>query len=333
MSDTTLVTGADGFIGSHLTEMLVREGHNVRAFVLYNSFNSHGWLENVAPDVRGEFEIVTGDIRDASGVRRAVAGCDNVAHLAALIAIPYSYQSPASYLDTNIAGTLNILEAARDLSVSRIIQTSTSEVYGTAQVVPISEDHPLQGQSPYAASKIGADQFALSFHRSFDTPVVVLRPFNTYGPRQSARAVIPTVISQVVNGERKIKLGSIHPTRDFTFVTDTARGFVSALSADDVVGEVINIGSGFEISVGDVVELIGRLAGCELAVESTDERIRPALSEVERLWADTSKAEAILGWSPSYGGLEGFERGITESLAWFSVPENLAHYKWDRYNI
>jgi NAD dependent epimerase/dehydratase len=332
MSDTTLVTGADGFIGSHLTEMLVREGHHVRALVLYNSLNSHGWLENVASDVRGQFEIVTGDIRDTNGVRRAVAGCDNVAHLAALIAIPHSYQSPSSYLDTNVAGTLNILEAARDLSVSRVIQTSTSEVYGTALVVPIREDHPLQGQSPYAASKIGADQFALSFHRSFGTPVVLLRPFNTYGPRQSARAVIPTVISQVLNGERRIKLGSVHPTRDFTFVTDTAQGFVSALTADDVVGEVINIGSGFEITVGDVVDLIGRLSGHELVVETSDERVRPPLSEVERLWADTSKAQSLLGWSPSYGGLEGFERGITESLAWFSAPENLALYKWDRYN-
>jgi NAD dependent epimerase/dehydratase len=333
MSEATLVTGADGFIGSHLTEMLVRAGHNVRALALYNSFNSYGWLDSISADVRGHFEIVVGDIRDAHSVRRAVEGCDNIAHLAALIAIPYSYHSPSSYLEANVQGTLNVLEAARDLSVSRVIHTSTSEVYGTAQVVPITEKHPLIGQSPYAASKIGADQFALAFHRSFETPVVLLRPFNTYGPRQSARAVIPAILAQVVNGVRHIQLGSTHPTRDFTFVADTARAYLSALSVEGVLGEVINIGSGFEVSIGEVVDLIASISGTELVVEASDERLRPPLSEVERLWADASKAHDILNWQPEYGGLTGFRAGLAETLAWFEIAQNRAHYKWDRYNI
>src|ERR1043165_574775 len=252
----TLITGADGFIGSHLTEALVRQGHNVRAFVLYNSFNSWGWLDHCADDVKGKFEVFSGDIRDAHGVRTAMKDCNAVLHLAALIAIPYSYHSPDTYVDTNIKGTLNVVQAARDLGVAKVVHTSTSEVYGTARFVPITEDHPLQGQSPYSASKIGADQIAMSFFTSFGTPVTLLRPFNTYGPRQSARAVIPTIITQIASGKREIKLGAVHPTRDFSYVADTVAGFIAALNSKQGVGEVVNFGSNFEISIGDTARLI-----------------------------------------------------------------------------
>ena len=327
------MTGADGFIGSHLVEHLVRLGHDVRAFVLYNSFNSWGWLDSCAPDVVGKFEVFAGDIRDPHGVRAAMQDCDVVLHLAALIGIPYSYHSPDTYVDTNIKGTLNVLQAGRDLGVSQIIHTSTSEVYGSAQFVPITELHPLEGQSPYSASKIGADQMALAFHRSFDSPITVIRPFNTYGPRQSARAVIPTVITQLAAGEGPIRLGSVHPTRDFSFVNDTVNGFVSAIGSERSFGEVVNLGSGFEVSIETTVQMIEEIMGVTTDVQTHEDRVRPPLSEVDRLWADTSKAKELLGWQPSYGGLNGFRRGLEETISWFSEHENLVRYKSDVYNV
>ncbi|WP_234082504.1 NAD-dependent 4,6-dehydratase LegB [Azonexus sp. R2A61] len=330
---TVLVTGADGFIGSHLTEYLVRQGHQVKAFVLYNSFGSWGWLDHCAPDVRGNFEVFAGDVRDPHGVRTAMQGCDNVLHLAALIAIPYSYHSPDTYVDVNVKGTLNIVQAARDLGVSKVVHTSTSEVYGTARFVPITEEHPLQGQSPYSASKIGADQIALSFHASFGTPVAVLRPFNTYGPRQSARAVIPTVITQIAAGKKQIKLGALHPTRDFSYVGDTVRGFVAAMESTAAIGTVTNVGSGFEISIADTVRLIAAVMGQEVEIVCDDQRIRPENSEVERLFASYSKAREKLCWEPELGGLDGFQKGLEKTAAWFSDPANLARYKIDLYNL
>lgn len=328
-----LITGADGFIGSHLTEELVRRGHNVRAFVLYNSFNSWGWLDSCAPDVAGQFEVFAGDIRDPYGVKKAMQGCDIIMHLAALIAIPYSYHSPDTYVDTNVKGTLNVVQAARELAVKKVVHTSTSEVYGTAKFVPITEDHPLQGQSPYSATKIGADQIAMSFYNAFDTPVSIIRPFNTYGPRQSARAIIPTVITQIANGKHKIKLGALHPTRDFNFVMDTVRGFIAVAESEKSVGEVINIGSNFEISIGDTAQLIAEVMGVEVEVVTEQVRLRPDKSEVERLWADNSKAKDLTGWEPSYGGRDGFSRGLAETVDWFTKPENLRGYKADIYNL
>jgi len=328
-----LVTGADGFIGSHLTEALVREGHEVKAFVLYNSFNSWGWLDQCAIDVKGKFEIFAGDIRDPYGVREAMRGCDAVLHLAALIAIPYSYHSPETYVDTNVKGTLNVVQAAREFGIQKVVHTSTSEVYGTAQFVPIDESHPLQAQSPYSASKIGADQIAQSFYLSFGTPVVTLRPFNTYGPRQSARAVIPTIITQIANGQRKIKLGSVHPTRDFNYVADTVNGFIKALETDAGVGEVINLGSNFEISIGDTAQFIAEVMGVEIEIITDNQRLRPDKSEVERLWAENTKAKKLLGWKPQYGGIDGFKRGLLETAHWFTSSGNLSDYKSDRYNL
>lgn len=328
-----LVTGADGFIGSHLTEELVRKGHDVRAFVLYNSFNSWGWLDNCAHDVKGKFEVFPGDVRDPHGVKAAMQGCDIVLHLAALIAIPYSYHSPDTYVETNVKGTLNVVQAARELNVGKVVHTSTSEVYGTARYVPIDENHPLQGQSPYSATKIGADQIAMSFYNAFGTPVSIIRPFNTYGPRQSARAVIPTVITQIASGKRKLKLGALHPTRDFNYVVDTVRGFMAVAESERAVGEVINIGSNFEISVGDTVRLIAEVMGAEIEIETDEVRLRPDKSEVERLWAENSKAKALVGWGPKYGGRDGFKRGLAETVAWFMDPANLAAYKTDIYNI
>lgn len=333
MSKKILVTGADGFIGSHLTEALVRVGYDVKAFVLYNSFNSWGWLDQCAEDVKGKFEVFAGDIRDPHGVRAAMTGCDAVLHLAALIAIPYSYHSPDTYVDTNIKGTLNVVQAARELRISKVVQTSTSEVYGTARFVPITEGHPLQGQSPYSASKIGADQIAQSFYLSFGTPVVTLRPFNTYGPRQSARAVIPTIITQIANGQRQIKLGAVHPTRDFNYVADTVNGFIKALETDAGVGEVINLGSNFEISISDTAQAIADVMGAEIEIITDDQRLRPDKSEVERLWADNTKAKKLLGWQPEYSGLAGFKRGLKETANWFVSSSNLAGYKSDRYNL
>ncbi|TGM56520.1 NAD-dependent 4,6-dehydratase LegB [Leptospira adleri] len=328
-----LVTGADGFIGSHLTEALIRAGYEVKAFVYYNSFGSWGWLDHCHSDVKGKFEVFLGDVRDPNGVRTALKGMDGVLHLAALIGIPYSYHSPDTYIDTNIKGTLNILQAAKDLNLQKVIHTSTSEVYGTAQFVPITEDHPLKGQSPYSASKIGADQLAYSFFASFETPVTTVRPFNTYGPRQSARAIIPTIISQILNGKTKIKLGSVSPTRDFNYIKDTVAGFISALNSSEGIGEVINIGNGFEISVGDTVKLIAELLKEDIEIISDFERIRPDKSEVERLWCSNEKAKQLLSWSPEYKGLEGFKRGLVETIDWFKNPENLKAYKAEVYNV
>ena len=328
-----LITGADGFIGSHLTEALVRQGYSVRAFVFYNSFGSWGWLDHCGPDVKGQFEVFSGDIRDPYGVKEAMRGCDMVLHLAALIAIPYSYHSPDTYIDTNIKGTLNILQAARELNVKRVVITSTSEVYGTARFVPITEAHPLQGQSPYSASKIGADQLAYSFYASFGLPVVIVRPFNTYGPRQSARAVIPTIITQIASGERQIKLGAVSPTRDFNYVKDTVAGFIAALKSDKGLGEVINFGSNFEISIGDTAQLIAEVMNVDIKIITDELRLRPENSEVERLWADNAKAGQLFGWQPTYAGLEGFRRGLVESVEWFTQPQNLRTYRSDLYNI
>lgn len=328
-----LVTGADGFIGSHLTEALVRQGYKVRAFVLYNSFNNWGWLDHCVSDVRDQFEVFAGDIRDPHGVKEAMKGCDAVLHLAALIAIPYSYHSPDTYIDTNIKGTLNVLQAARELGVKRVVHTSTSEVYGTARFVPITEDHPLQGQSPYSATKIAADQLAYSFYATFGLPVVTVRPFNTYGPRQSARAVIPTIITQIANGSRQIKLGAVSPTRDFNYVADTVAGFIAALESDRGVGEMINLGSNFEISVGDTAQLIAETMVCSIEIITDEQRLRPEKSEVERLWASNTKALELLDWQPQYGGRDGFMRGIKETVAWFRESSNLAAYKANIYNL
>lgn len=328
-----LVTGADGFIGSHLTEYLVRQGYDVRAFVLYNSFNSWGWLDSADEDVRSSLDVFSGDVRDPHCVRVAMTGCTTVLHLAALIAIPYSYHAPASYVDTNVTGTLNIVQAARDLGVERVVHTSTSECYGSARFVPITEEHPLQPQSPYSASKIGADQIALSFYNSFETPVSVIRPFNTYGPRQSARAVIPTVITQIANGMKEIRLGSLHPTRDFNYVQDTVRAFEAVARCDEALGRVLNAGSGFEVSIGDLAGMIAQAMDAEVNIVCDEERVRPEASEVDRLWADASLLTQLTGWAPQYGSGEGFLRGLRETAEWFTKPQNLQLYKADRYNI
>ena len=328
-----LVTGADGFIGSHLVETLVAAGHQVCAFCLYNSNGSWGWLDTLPEFTKSELEVVLGDIRDPLSVRQAMRGCDQVFHLAALIAIPYSYVAPASYVDTNIHGTLNVVQAARDLGVSRVVHTSTSETYGTAQFVPITEDHPLVGQSPYSASKIGADQVALSYWRSFETPVAVLRPFNTYGPRQSARAVIPTIITQVAAGLRQIRLGALSPTRDFNFVADTCAAFQSIADCDAALGQVVNAASNFEISIGDTASLIGEVMNVEIEIVTDEQRIRPEGSEVNRLFGDNTRLRQITGWQPAYGGLEGFRRGLAHTAEWFSDPVNLAHYRPGNYAV
>ena len=328
-----LITGADGFIGSHLTEALIRHGHDVRAFVLYNSFNSWGWLDHAPRDLRDNLDVFSGDIRDPHGVKEAMKGCDAVLHLAALVAIPYSYHSPDTYVDTNIKGTLNIVQAARELGIEKVVHTSTSEVYGTARFVPITEDHPLQGQSPYSASKIGADQIAMSFYTSFNTPVAIIRPFNTYGPRQSARAVIPTVITQIAKGEHRIKLGALHPTRDFNYIKDTVLGFISVAESDRSVGEVINIGSNYEVSIGEVVQMIANLMGMDIEIITDQVRLRPDKSEVERLWADNRKAKDLLGWQPVYAGKDGLMRGLAETIEWFKDSRNLDCYKANIYNI
>ncbi len=323
-----LVTGADGFIGSHVVDALLARGAAVRAFVLYNSFNSWGWLDRLPASRRAGIEVVAGDIRDQDCARRAIAGCSGVLHLAALIAIPFSYAAPEAYVDTNVKGTLNLLRAARDLGIERFIHTSTSEVHGTAERVPIDERHRLHAQSPYAASKIAADQMALAFHAAYELPVTVIRPFNTYGPRQSARAIIPTVIVQLLSGVGSVKLGALHPTRDLSFVGDTARGLIAGLDAPlhSVAGEVINLGSGFEIAVGDLAHEIAATIGAPLEIECDPERLRPELSEVELLWSDNAKAARLLDWRPRYAGIDGLRRGLAETVAWFRDPANLAAY-------
>ena len=324
-----LVTGADGFIGSHLVETLIDKGYNVKAFVYYNSFNSWGWLDTFPKEKLKKIKIFTGDIRDPNGVRTAIKGCDVVFHLAALIAIPYSYYSPDSYVDTNIKGTLNVLQACRDLGVEKLLVTSTSEVYGTAQYVPIDEKHPKQGQSPYSASKIGADFMAESFYRSFDLPVTIVRPFNTFGPRQSARAVIPTIITQLLSGKTEIKLGAIHPTRDLLFVKDTANGFIEIAQSDTANGQEINIATNSEISIGDLAQELINKINPQAKLVTDEERLRPEKSEVERLFGDNSKILSLTDWKPSYT----LDKGLEETIAWFSQKENLAQYKTDIYNV
>jgi NAD dependent epimerase/dehydratase len=333
ISGKILVTGADGFIGSHLVEALIREGCDVRALVFYNSFNSWGWLDTICEDYKQELDVVSGDIRDPFGVKKIMDGCDIVMNLAALISIPFSYQSPDTYIDTNIKGALNVLQAAQELGIKKVIQTSTSEVYGTARFVPITEEHPLQGQSPYSASKIGADQVAMSYFHSYETPVTIIRPFNTYGPRQSMRAVIPTIIGQIANGEKIIKLGSLAPTRDFNYVSDIVRGFILAAKSERGIGHAINLGSNFEVSIGETVQLISEIMEVQVETEQENQRVRPENSEVERLWACNLKAKEILDWSPVYGGREGFIKGLEETIAWFSNSNNLESYKSNIYNI
>lgn len=322
-----LVTGADGFIGSHLTEMLVNEGYKVRALAQYNSFNNWGWLEDVS--CLSDIEVVSGDIRDAHYCKHITKDIDTVFHLAALIAIPYSYVAPDSYVDTNIKGTLNICQAARENGVARVLHTSTSEVYGTAQYVPIDEKHPLQAQSPYSASKIGADAMAMSFFNAFDLPVTIIRPFNTYGPRQSARAVIPTIISQIASGKKQIKLGDVAPTRDFNYVADTCNGFLALARCDKAIGQTVNIGSNYEISVGDTLNLIKEIMGSDVEFLADDQRLRPEKSEVFRLWCDNTKIHELTGFKPHYS----IREGLTATVDWFTSPRNLAKYKADIYNV
>lgn len=324
-----LVTGADGFIGSHLVERLLRQGCKVRAFVFYNSFNSWGWLDTLPKETLKQIEVVAGDIRDPYGVRVAVKDMDVVFHLAALIAIPFSYHSPDAYVDTNIKGTLNILQAAREYGTGRVLITSTSEVYGTAQYVPIDEKHPFQGQSPYSASKIGADRIAESFYRSFNVPVTIARPFNTYGPRQSARAVIPTVITQLLRNVAEVRLGSLAPTRDFNYVEDTCEGMIALTQCDRAVGREVNIGSGSEISIGDVTKLILELIGLSIKIVSEDIRHRPERSEVERLVCDNRLIQELTGWTPKIS----LREGLKKTIAWFKEARNLEKYKYDIYNL
>lgn len=324
-----LVTGADGFIGSHLVEALLNEGCSVRAFVFYNSFNSWGWLDSLPPETLRKIDVFAGDIRDPNGVATAVKGCDAVFHLAALIAIPFSYHSPDSYIDTNIKGTLNVLQAVRQFGTDKLLVTSTSEVYGTAQYAPIDEKHPYQGQSPYSATKIGADRLAESFYRSFDTPVVIVRPFNTYGPRQSARAVIPTVITQLLSGQTSLRLGSLSPTRDFNYVKDTVAGFVALAKSDASVGQEVNIATGTEYSVADVTDFLIKEINPEATIVSEEQRMRPDASEVFRLIGDNSKIQSLSTWRPTYD----LSAGLRDTVEWFRLPENLARYKAGIYNI
>ena len=327
MSNKFLITGATGFIGSHLTEYLVEKGFNVIAFDRYNSNNDWGWLEN--SKYKNDFQVILGDIRDYDSVSKAMLGCDTVFHLAALIGIPYSYVSPLAYIRTNVEGTYNVLEASKNQNLEQVLITSTSETYGTAQYVPIDEKHPLVGQSPYSASKISADKLAISYFKSFELPVKIVRPFNTYGPRQSARAIIPTIISQLLNGKTEIELGSLSPTRDLTFVKDTCVGFEEIYKSDSLFGEVTNIGMKAEISIGDLAKLIANVMDVELSIKSTDERIRPENSEVERLFCDNTKLLKHTSWKPNYT----LEQGIAKVIEWMKKPENLNYFKSDKYNV
>jgi len=322
-----LVTGADGFIGSHLTEMLLEKGYQVRALSQYNSFNYWGWLEQIPAGKN--LEIISGDIRDPHYCKEITKNIDTVFHLAALIAIPYSYIAPDSYVDTNVKGTLNICQAAKENMVKRVIVTSTSEVYGTAQYVPIDEKHPKQPQSPYSASKIGADMMAMSFYNAFDLPVTIARPFNTYGPRQSARAIIPTIITQIANGIKEIKLGDLSPTRDFNYVKDTCRGFIALAESDNSIGKEVNIASNFEVSMKDILELIREIMQSDVKFISEEQRIRPEKSEVFRLWGDNSLIKKLTGFEPEYS----LKEGLRETIDWFTKTENLKMYKTDIYNV
>ncbi len=322
-----LVTGADGFIGSHLVEMLVRKGYQVKALSQYNSFNYWGWLEDI--ECLPQVEVVCGDVRDPHYCKHITKDVDIIFHLAALIAIPYSFVAPDSYVDTNIKGTLNICQAALENNVGRVIHTSTSEVFGTAQYVPIDEKHPLQPQSPYSASKIGADAMAMSFFNTFDLPLTIARPFNTYGPRQSARAVIPTIITQIASGKKEIKLGDVTPTRDFNYVEDTCRGFIALAESLQTIGEAVNIGSNFEISIGDTLKLIKEIMGSNIEFISEGKRVRPSRSEVNRLWCDNTKIFELTGFKPNYS----IEAGLRETIKWFEDPKNLKKYKADIYNV
>lgn len=324
-----LVTGADGFIGSHLVETLMEEGCKVKAFVCYNSFSSWGWIDSFPKDKLKDIEIFSGDIRDPNGVEMAMKDSEIVFHLAALIAIPFSYHSPDSYVDTNIKGTLNVLQASRKLNIEKVLVTSTSEVYGTAKYVPIDEKHPFQGQSPYSATKIAADRLSESFYRSFDLPVAIVRPFNTYGPRQSARAVIPTIITQLLSGINKIKLGQLTPTRDFNYVKDISKAFCEIAKSDGVIGEEINVATGTEISIGDVADLLIAMINPEAEIVLESARVRPDKSEVNRLLGDNSKILSLTGWSPQYD----LQAGLQETIDWFKQPQNLSRYKSRRYNI
>ena len=327
MSHTVMVTGADGFIGSHLVEELVKSGEKVRAFCLYNSFNSCGWVDTLPPEIRNEIDIFMGDVRDPNGVRTAMEGQQRVYHLAALIAIPFSYHSPDSYVDTNIKGTLNVLQAARQLGTQRVMITSTSEVYGTAQYVPIDEKHPYQGQSPYSATKIGADRLAESFYRSFDLPVSIVRPFNTYGPRQSARAVIPTIITQLLAGRTEIHLGNLTATRDFNFVKDTAAGFMAIADCEAAIGQELNIATGREISIGQLADELIRQINPQAKIICEQQRLRPEKSEVERLLGDATRLRQLTAWAPAYT----FEQGLAATVEW--LRGNLSEYKVDAYNL
>jgi len=328
-----LITGADGFIGSHLCEKLVKQGHEVKAFVHYNSFNSYGWIDSVEKKIQDKLKIFSGDIRDENLVRKAVKGNEIVIHLAALIGIPYSYESPKSYYETNVKGTLNILQAAKDLKVKKIIHTSTSEVYGTAKYLPIDEKHPIDGQSPYSASKIAADQMAISFYKSFGTPVSIMRPFNTYGPRQSARAIIPTIILQFLNGNKKIKLGSTNTTRDFSYIDDTVNAFIKSITAKKINGEIINLGSGSEVSIEELVRIIASEMKIKYEIIKDKKRVRPSKSEVNRLLSKNSKAIKKLKWKPKYIARKGLIKGLRETINWLSKNENFKKYKSNIYNI
>jgi NAD dependent epimerase/dehydratase len=328
-----LVTGADGFIGSHLVEKLLFLGFDVRAFVFYNSFNSWGWLDYIHPKNKNKIDVFVGDIRDSYCVRRAVVDCDVIVHLAALIAIPYSYYSPDSYVDTNVKGTLNILQAAKEFKLKKILITSTSEVYGSALSVPINENHPLQGQSPYSATKIAADQLSYAFYCSFNLPITIIRPFNTFGPRQSARAVIPSIITQITSGSDSVYLGALTPTRDFNYIDDTVNGFICAINSNSCNGEVINLGNNFEISIETTAKLIADIMNVNITIVCDEERLRPKNSEVDRLIADNSKALKLLNWKPNYYGIDGFKYGLEKTISWFQHSDNLKFYKSKNYNI
>ncbi len=333
MADSLLVTGADGFIGSHLVESLIRDGYNVKAFCLYNSIGSLGWLDHVDNSIKDNIEVYLGDIRDQESVIEACKGIDIIFHLASLIAIPYSYRAPRSYVETNIVGTLNVIQAARKFDIKKVVHTSTSETYGSAQRVPINESHPLVGQSPYAATKIGADQLAMSFWRSFKTPITIIRPFNTYGPRQSARAVIPTIIAQILSGRKEIFLGKIKPTRDFNYVYDTCEAFKALAFSENTLGKIINSASNFEISIEDTAYLIAEIMNSNIQIKSDESRFRPDKSEVNRLFGDNSLIKELTNWRPKYSGLDGFKRGLRLTIDWFSKEENLRFYKPDKYSV